>query len=113
MPVQAQLQAPGGVAADLQEDRPEVLIVDVKVVVIDVDRLVAIVEGVPFFAGREGLRLLLGHADEHHLVEHPALLAQPIGHLVLALPMLEVDYGNPLLGGQGLDRHHPSLGHLA
>src|SRR5438128_4006612 len=43
MPVQAQLQAPGGVAADLQEDRPEVLIVDVKVVVIDVDRLVAII----------------------------------------------------------------------
>src|SRR5439155_23860881 len=64
MPVQAQLQAPGGVAADLQEDGPEVLIVDVKVVVIDVDRLVAIVEGVPFFAGRVGLRLLLGHADE-------------------------------------------------
>src|SRR2546427_9823323 len=44
------VQAPGGVAADLQEDRPEVLVVNVKVVVIDVDRLVAIiVKALPSF----------------------------------------------------------------
>src|SRR2546427_6386350 len=84
------VQAPGGVAADLQEDRPEVLVVNVKVVVIDVDRLVAIiVERAALFAGGESLGFLLGHANEHHLVTNPALSAPAVGDFVLALPVPE------------------------
>jgi hypothetical protein len=71
------------------------------------------VKSAPFFAGRKGLRLLLGHANEHHLIAHAALLAQPLGHLVLTLPVLEMNPRDALLGRPALYCLHPTLGDLA
>jgi len=113
VPVQAELQTPGRITARLQEDRPEVLVVDVKVVVIDVDGLVAIVlKGTPLFAARKSLRLLLSHANEHHLVAHAPLTTQPLRYFVLTLAVLEMNQRNRLLRGLPLHRLHPTLGDL-
>ncbi len=59
------------------------------------------------------MRFLLGHAYEHHLVAHPTLLAQPMGHFVLALAVLEMNQRNPFVGSHDLHRLYPALGDMA
>jgi len=91
VPVQAQLRTPRRVAADFDKQRPEVLVIDVEVVVIDVDRFVAIelelsVDLLPV----ERLRLLLRHTDEDNSVSHLPLPSEVVGNVILSLFMPEL-----------------------
>ncbi len=69
MPVQAKLDTPWRVTADLEEQRAELFVVDVEVIVIDVDRLVAVeLELSVDLLAVEGLRFLLRHPDENDAI---------------------------------------------
>jgi hypothetical protein len=60
VPVEAQFHAPRRIAANFDEDRSEVGVVDVEIVVVDVDGLVAVELKLPvYFLAVERLRLLL------------------------------------------------------
>jgi len=76
MPVQTKLHAPRCVAAHLYKQRAEVLVVNVEVIVVHVDRFVPRELELPVdLLSAEGLRLLLGYAHENDLVPHLALAA--------------------------------------
>src|ERR1041385_2999128 len=90
MAVQAQLDSPWRVAAHLHEQRPKVFVVDVEVVVVDVNRLVAVkLELSVHLLAAEGLGFLLCYADEHHAFSRASLATNPVGDVVLLLLMRE------------------------
>jgi GxxExxY protein len=67
VPVQTQLGGLGRIAAHFEEQRAEAGIVNVEIVVIDVDRLVAREPELPVdLLALESLRLLLRHAHEYY-----------------------------------------------
>ncbi len=113
MSVQAELDSPRRIAADLQEQRSEVLVVDVEVIVIDVDRLVAVELELPVdLFPVESVRLLLGHSDEDHSVPCSSLTPELVAGLVLVFLVLELMEGDLLPLGQGLYRRTEFLGDL-
>jgi hypothetical protein len=90
VPVQAQLDAPGCVAAHLDEQRAEILVVDVEVGVVHVDRLVPRELELPaHLLPAESSRLLLCHPDEDDLVPHTPLPPQLIGGIIFAFRVFE------------------------
>jgi hypothetical protein len=86
VPVQAQLHAPRRVTANLQKQRAELLVINVEIVVIDLDRLVAIELKPPVdFLAMEGLRFLLRHPNEHNAVAYVAVPPEAVGDIVFPL----------------------------
>ena len=113
MPVQAQLGPPRRVAAHLQEQRPEVLVIDVEIVVVHVDGLVARELEPPVdLLALERLRLLLCDPDEHDPVTDAALPPNPIGDIVLPLLVVELVNRNPFPLRHRLHGIAELLGHL-
>src|SRR6185437_5966436 len=65
MPVEAQFDPPRRIAAHFDEQRTKVLVVDVKVVVIDVDRLIPVeLELAVHLLPLEALGFLLSYSNE-------------------------------------------------
>ena len=105
MPVQAQLHAPRRVAADLQEQRAELLVINVEIVVIDVNRFVTIeLKPSVDLLAVEGLRFLLRHSNEHHGVAYVAALSETVGDIVFPLFVPELVHRNAFLFGERLHR---------
>src|SRR5262249_52879756 len=78
--------APGRITAHLDKQRAEVGIINIKVVVVHVDRLVARELKLPAdLLALEGLRFLLRHTDEDNPIFYPALLPDLVGYVVLPL----------------------------
>ena len=103
VPVQAQLHTPRRVTADLEEQRAELLVIDVEVVVINIDRLVAVELEPPVdLLAVEGLRFLLRHPNENDGVSHVAAAPEAVGNLVFPLLVPELIHRNALLFGQCL-----------
>src|SRR5208283_5460181 len=74
VPVQTQLGGPGRVTAHFEEQRAKVRVVDVEVVVVDVNRLVAREQKLPVdLLALESLRLLLRHPHEYHPLSRSAI----------------------------------------
>lgn len=91
MPVQAQLGCPRRITAYLQEQRSELGIVKVEVVVVHVNRLVARELELPVdLLALKCLRLFLCDSNEDDAVAHPALLPNSVGDVILALPVIEL-----------------------
>src|SRR6202030_434397 len=91
MPVEAQFDSPRRVAADFDKQRSEVLVVNVEVVVVDVDRFVAVELKLAIdLRAAERFRLLLRHADEDDLIPHSSLTAEIVGNVVFSLSVLEL-----------------------
>ena len=104
MSVQAQLDAPGRIATDLQEQRTEVFIVDIEVIVVYVDRFVTVkLELSVDLPAVEGLRFLLRHPDEDDRIPPLALAAELVGNVVFSLFVLEPIHRNPFLFRQCFD----------
>ena len=112
MAVEAQLGVERKVGTELDEQRPEVLIDEVAVVVVDVRRgrhqprvgVLAVRPAPPH--GTRHPCLLLRDADEQH-----SLGARPAAQIVLrtvvfALPSLKPDQVDPLLPDEALDGRH-------
>jgi len=79
VPVQTQLDGPGRIAAHFAEQRAEIGIVNVEIVVIDVDRLVTREPELPVdLLALEGLR----HADEHDPVADLPFPAEIVGNII-------------------------------
>ena len=98
MPVQAQLDTPGRVAADFEEQRAELFVVDIEIVVVHVNRLVTVeLELSVDFPAVESLRFLLRHSDEHDPIPHRALAAEFVGNVVFSLLMPELVNRNGIL----------------
>jgi hypothetical protein len=77
MAIDAPLNSPRRVAAHLDEQRIEVLVINVEVVMVDADRLVAVeLELAVDLCAAERFRLLLGHPDENDLIPYSSLSAE-------------------------------------
>jgi len=109
--VQAELGVVWEVAAELQEERPEVAVDGLDVVVVhhgagaDDPRIAPAVRRVPLL-GPEHRGLLLSLADEHHAfgaLEAPQALGH---HVVLALAGSELHHLDPVLSGATLPFRH-------
>src|SRR5215467_8574836 len=91
MPIEAQLGAPWRIAAHLQKQRPEIRIVNVEVVVVHVDGLVARALKLSVdFPALKCLRLLLGHSHEYDPVANAPSLPHPVCDFVLSLLLVEL-----------------------
>ena len=113
MPVQAQLGPPRRIAANFEEHRAEIGIINIEVVVVDVDGLVArVLEPAIDFLALECLCLLLRHAYEHDPIANPALLPDAVGDVIFPLFMIELIEGNLLLFRHHLYRIAELLGDL-
>src|SRR3974377_1110689 len=104
MPVQAQLGAPRRVSAKLEEQRSEIGVVDIEVIVVDVDRLVPVelklaIDLLPI----ESLRLLLCHPEEDDSTPPLPLPAKVVGNIVF--PFLVLELVNRDLLSLGLSLH--------
>ena len=98
------------VAANFDEQRSEVGVVDVEIVVVDVDGLVAAeLKLSVYFLPIERLRLLLGHSDAYDAVADLALAAELIGDVVLPFLVIELVKRYGIALGQGLYRVAESL----
>ena len=103
VPVQTQLHTPRRVAADLEKQRAELFVIDVEIVVIDVDRLVAVELELPVdLVAVEGLRFLLRYPNENDGVSHVAAAPEAVGNIVLPLFVPELIHRNAFLFGQRL-----------
>src|SRR6516164_9637776 len=91
MPVQAQLGAPRRIAANLDEQRSEIGVVDIEVIVVDVDRLVPVeLKLAVDFLPIESLRLLLRHPDEDNSISHLPLPTKLVGNIVFPFLVLKL-----------------------
>jgi hypothetical protein len=105
MPIDAQLCPPRRIAAYFDEQRPEVCIVDIEVVVVHVDSFVACeLESSIHLLALESLRFLLRHTDEDDPVADVALAPTRIGHIVLALFVVELVNRDPISLRHRFDR---------
>ena len=119
MAVEAELRAVGKIGAELQEERPEVPVVTVKIVL--VDRRLAVDDPRDGAAGLGANArgawhpgVLLGDTDENHPFV-PAGLFEPtqllLHHLILALAFLEAHQFQPFARNEGTDLTHEGLRH--
>jgi hypothetical protein len=77
MAIDAQLNSPRRVAAHLDEQRTELLVINVEVVMVEVDRLVEVeLELAVDLRAAERFRLLLGRPDEDDLIPYSSLSAE-------------------------------------
>ena len=114
MSVEAQLDSPRRIAAHFQKQRPEVHVVDVEVVMVDVNRLVAVELKLSVdLCAVERFRLLLRHTNEDDLVPHPAPPPKVVGDIVLAFLVIELINRNLLPLRLSLHRFAELLRHLA
>src|SRR5215813_52424 len=101
--VQANFDAPWRIAAHLDKQWPEVLIVYIEVVMVHVDRLVACeLEASLHFSALKRLRLFLRHAGEYNAIPYSPLLPELIGNIVLSLFVAELADRDLLSLGQRL-----------
>jgi hypothetical protein len=108
--VQAQLRAPWRIAANFQEQRAEVGVIDVEVVVVDVDRLAALELKPPVhLLPAERMRLLLSYPNENDPIPHLPLPAEVVGDVVFPLFVIELVNRYAFSRGLGLDRFAESL----
>ena len=110
MTVEAQFQAPRRIATNFDEEGSEVGVVDIEIVVVDVDGLVAVELKLPvYLLPVERLRLLLGHSDEYDAVADLPLAAELIGDVVLPFLVIELVKRYRIVLRQGLYRVAESL----
>src|ERR1022692_4560324 len=89
--IQAQLHASRGVAGDFDEQRTEIFVIDVEVVMVDVDRLVPFeLEPSVHLFPIERLGLLLGYPDKDNCIPHWPLLAEVVGDVVFPFFVFEL-----------------------
>src|SRR5262249_38722921 len=102
------------ITAHLDKQRAEVGILNIKVVVVYVDRLVARELKLPVdLLALEGLRFLLRHTDENDPILYAALLPDLVGYLVLTFLVIELVRRNLMLFGHCLHRLAELLRYLA
>jgi len=117
MAVEADLDRVGEVPAELDKQRPEVLIQEVEVIVIGQRRAprdpgVAVTrQGILPSGSAEHGGLFLRLADKQHAFAKRGLREVLLGHIVLALAFLEGDDIDVPLLGKALDVLHELLGH--
>jgi hypothetical protein len=117
--IEADLDRIGKVRAELDKERPEVLIQEVEVIVVGHRRAagdprvrVALASlGVLSARGAKHRGLLLGLADEQHPLGETTPCQILLRHVVLALSFLEADHIEPMLFGEALDGANEPLGH--
>jgi hypothetical protein len=115
--IEADLDRIGKVRAELDKERPEVLIQEVEVIVVGHRRAagdprVALASlGVLSARGAKHRGLLLGLADEQHPLGESTPRQILLRHVVLALAFLEADHIEPMLFGEALDAANEPLGH--
>ena len=115
--VDAQLGVVREVGAELQEERAEIGVDAIEVEVVDQpgglhDPRVGITVGVAAFLGAEQGRLLLRPPDEHHPLLGGEALEVLVHHVVLALPLGEVDPRNTVDAGEPVHRSAERVGDL-
>src|ERR1035438_3497526 len=107
------------IAADFEEQRTEVFVINVEVAMVDVDRLITIELKPPVHLFPvERLGFLLCHPDEDNPVAHLSLPAEVVGNVVFpGLVVVErgfhdqvgaITSGHPLGFDVGLRRNSPS-----
>jgi hypothetical protein len=116
--VEAQAGVVGEVRAELEEERTEVGVHGVDVEVVDHagglhDPRVGPALGVASFLGTEQRGLLLGPADEQHALGAGEPGEVLMHHLVLAMPLDEVDPGHSLIHRKPAHRGAERVGDLA
>jgi hypothetical protein len=83
VPVQTELDSPGRVAAYLDEERTEVFVINVEVVVVDIDRLVTVeLELSVDLPSIEGLGFLLCDPNEDNAIACTPFSPKPIRNMV-------------------------------
>lgn len=96
MAIETELHGKGGIGADLQERRAPLWVQDREIVVGDTDPLSVVREvDVPAGAlmrGPEGVGFLLSDPDEDDALRLLEAGMVPLGHLVLALPLRELNH---------------------
>jgi hypothetical protein len=113
VPVETQLRAPRRVAANLEKQGAEILIVDVEIVVVDVDGLVPVELELPVhLLPVERLGLLLRDPDEDDLIPHWPLPSNLIGDVVLLLFVVELVNRNVVSLGLCFHRLTEAFRHL-
>src|ERR1041384_5913155 len=95
MTVQTQLGRPRRVAAHFEKQRAEVRIIDVEVVMIDVNRLVASEQELPVdLPALESLDLLLRQSHEYHPIADLPFPPEIVGDIILTFLVVELVEGN-------------------
>jgi hypothetical protein len=113
--VEVELDPKGRVRTDLEERRPEVLILEVEVIVVDAHRLTGIVEA-DFgprgpLLGLEGEGAFLGDADEDDPPGPGEALTVLGRNVILAHTPREVDDGDVVVFGEGTHRPNELVAH--
>src|ERR1035437_1648257 len=81
----------GCIAADFEEQRTEVFVINVEVVMVDVNRLITVDLKPPVHLFPvERLGLLLRHPNEDNAVAHLSLTAEVVGDVVLPFLVMEL-----------------------
>jgi hypothetical protein len=115
----AQLGIERKIGTELQEERAEIPIQRIDVMVVHHGgrphdpRIGLARSGVCALLGAEHRGFLLGLADEDHSVVRRELAKVLRHHLVLALPLPELHDGNPMLGRKPIQRRHKRSAHRA
>src|SRR3954454_20454716 len=91
MAVDAEFDAPRRVAGQLDKQWPEVFVINVEVIMVDVDGLIAIeLKLTVHLRSVERFRLLLCNSDEDNLVAYFPLSTEIVGDIVLPLFVLKL-----------------------